>query len=270
MLVNFLKIFFITQFLNKWFLYSCCGVYVIQAICGLVAGKNFVDPFQKWTPSYWYTQLISLAKYAFFFGNRPDLTSSQKSFTWLDHFLGIVWSCTMLFRYMIGFCGDLCLLTMSLTLWTTAYSFEQNVLSEMRVLKRKSIPTCVMESTEIPVDTIFDTFSTNQYRNAYRSWSNLYDQYKAIHELSRLINKAMGSLMTCYLGESVMYYSVNCNKIIVARDLYTRIHLIFFYFNILTIFLLSADICHRVTDLTYFKIIGNRVFVLLVIWWPIV
>ncbi len=93
-------------------------------------------------------------------------------------------------------------------------------------------------------------YASSQF--SIKQWRVLYDQYNCLKYLSKLANKAFGSMVLVYQISAILYYSRNLDILITNADgLRSSIRLGIFYFGVVFMFVLAADICHRVS---FFKL----------------
>lgn len=125
-------------------------------------------------------------------------------------------------RYTLGFFSDLCVLSCSITLWIHASAFAKRFL------------------TNQPWQTVSETPSAGE------SWAKIYENFQAIRSLSHTINSAVGTQVTLYTAESVIFYSLNLNAALTSKNTFRRIDMICFYVLTIGTFAISANICSQV------------------------
>lgn len=86
-------------------------------------------------------------------------------------------------------------------------------------------------------------------RFSVKHWQLLYDQYNCLKHLSKLVNKAIGMMVLVYQVSAILYYSRSLDVLITNADgLRSSIRLGIFYFGVVFLFVIAADICHRVSS----------------------
>lgn len=129
-------------------------------------------------------------------------------------------------RYVSGLFCDLCILSHSITLWTVAHTFAEDLRSQ---------------------STISNNFSSGKDGTLHRkTWGVIYSEYKAIRKLSMAINTALGSTVMGFMAEAIIFYSMYLATTLVTQDIYKQIFMIYFYLNTFSILVISADICAQV------------------------
>lgn len=156
---------------------------------------------------------------------------------------------------MAEFC-DLCVLIFALTLWTPANSFAENISQLIKLdvemppdnppKSGKPFPILGLQKVDV-----YNSSGRPQCRQRkQQTWSKIYANFQAIQSLSQVVNVSMGSLLTWYLAEGLMYYSIHMNIVFVTSDMFQRyLKLSYFLVTCLTLYI-SADFCNEViTDM---------------------
>lgn len=137
--------------------------------------------------------------------------------TVLDWILVVIMIFTLIVRYALSELCDLCILACTLTLWITSGSFEDEISD---ILKHNNEDS-KGEDGEIP--------KILQMNSVLQPWPHIYKSFQEIQDLSELINKALGSQVTWYMAEGLMFYSISINSVILTKDKFRRINKIIFF-----------------------------------------
>lgn len=122
----------------------------------------------------------------------------------------------------------------ALTLWTAAYSFSLNLFRNGDNDKL----SFNLSKSEI----IWD-------ESGEKEWIKINKQYKALTRLAYLMNLAIGSNITFFLMEAVLYYGTRLDEVFFKETTYDAcevLRFIFFFCNTSAILLFSADVCKQV------------------------
>lgn len=220
------------------FIRSILGICVCIAIADLITGAYFVGPTWRLTPDWWCRQLVSLARYTFFTGPPPRLDEAPEidSVSRVDIVMAVVTAVGLFQRYISGLFCDMCLLSHVITLWSVTHSFAQSISMSL--------------STD---DSAVNTKSLLH-------WKLVYRQYKAIQNLAKIINKALGNLVTCFMAEAIIFYAINLDVTLATQDAFRKGYMAWFYFDTFSILFIAADICSQVCIRLNTKRIGMVIF----------
>lgn len=158
---------------------------------------------------------------------------------------------------MSEFC-DLCIMIFALTLWTPANSFAENISQLIKSdvdmandnppKSTKPFPTPGLQK----VDVYNSSGRSQSQQSKQQTWFKIYANFQAIQSLSEVVNVSMGSLLTWYLAEGLMYYSIHMNIVFITSDIFQRyLKLGYFLVTCLTLYI-SADFCNEVIKETDF------------------
>lgn len=133
---------------------------------------------------------------------------------------------------------DLCLLMMSLTVWTATYQFSQK-------LQQNTFPSA-LSMQDVDSQKIFISSLNNV------SWPEVYYFYKGIRQLCGIVNHAFGLMVTFYLGIFLFYQSTSIDNIISEPNAGSQGQAIYFAIASGGFLLVSADACHKVIYIILF------------------
>ncbi len=222
----------ITYNLYKYF---GCVVSTVKVFACLGFGYLFLFPVRKWTPSWWLRRLVDKGRYVFCFSKLLKSSEVQElsELTAWDWTLLVIMIFTMIVRYALTELCDLCILACTLTLWITSGSFEDEIRD-------------IVKHDEDFKDQDGELPKIVQMNTVVNPWSYIYKGFQGIQDLSELINKALGSQVTWYMADGLMFYSISINSVFLTKDLFRRIHKIIFFVITYIILYISADICKKV------------------------
>lgn len=227
-----------------------------------VIWKDILPPFSTWNKAIWNTKLVTLAHYAFFIQSlnqsRQTTGPQLENLTLLDHILVIITAIGWISRFILAYYIDLTLLFTSLTLWTTMNSFSQKLEKDINYLTKKSRDGVEYACQTTP--TVLPVITPATWRKL--DWSEVYRNYSYIRELCILINKACGTMVTIYLGNSLLYHSTSLDDVLTIEDISKRIRLVFFIVNSTCTFLVAADansqVCiHKICEIHIIYILNK-------------
>lgn len=180
----------------------------------------------------------------------------------MDVLVTILMSISLIARFIIGLFSDLFLLGHTVTLWLAAKSFAVNVRKDVRKFMKRERDrwgdVTLFEGQGFQSDHNFskavafgeDSSSKSSVGDGdgeELAWVDVYGHFRVVQKLAMLINVALGNLITWYMTEAVMYYSVRLNKFLTSTDIFVRVDLAVFYFTTFGILFISADICSQVS-----------------------
>ncbi|CAL8072522.1 unnamed protein product [Orchesella dallaii] len=212
------------------------GAFVAQCIVSLVIGKRFVPKVSWLTPTLWFNQLVKLARYTLFIESTvfdPNDTCLLQNITGWDIAAAIFILIGLIPRFILAYFADLCILSCAIPLWLVSRSFSL-VVSGKDVVQH--------------MGDYNDDEGRKQGKELNSNWQEIYGHFKAIQKLSLAINVALGSLVTWFLAEAIMYYSKNLTDLVTSTDIFRRINKSSYYGMIVGIFLFSADICNQLEN----------------------
>lgn len=134
---------------------------------------------------------------------------------------------------MANYCDFLVLMS-ALTLWTSAYSFSLNLFR-------------FSDSDKLSFD--LNKGEKNCQQDGAKEWIKIYSEYKALARLAHLMNMAIGSNVTIFLMEAILYYATRLDEVFfkeTTHDACEVVRFIFFFCNTTAILLFSADVCNQV------------------------
>lgn len=248
--ISFLKFPNYGKLLNVYFVHGFFAVFTIQCVIYLIAGKNFVPPnLDYWSPQLWLKQIVELARYSFFIGEKitqHHLSSNSTSGLGLDGegepevgsisgvngFLAFLTILAMFQRYVQAFFTDLCIFACGVTLWFYANSFAKSII--------------VIDSKKGLAFKFHNKVVREQVSFMETKWERIYEGFCAIQEISMAINMAVGSQVTLYAAESIIYYSLNLNAVMTMKSAVRRMEMVYFYVLNVGTFVISANICSQV------------------------
>ncbi|CAL8072528.1 unnamed protein product [Orchesella dallaii] len=222
-------------------------LYTAMAFLSLLVGKYFLATLTNWTISWWFRRLVMLTRYALFYGDLlpEDQAPEMAAITSLDIVFSSIAIAGLLTRYLMGFLSDLIVLSLTLTLWTAANSFSKRIEKHFP-LQNYTLPENEMREIEEKDDSM--------------NWTNVYQQFDAIRILSHLINISGCHIVSSYLLEASLSYSVNLDGILLTKDAFRRANQMFYYACTASILFFSADICRKLESLKlWLSEEGNRI-----------
>ncbi len=219
--------------MHRVVVFAFFGVFVLQCFANLIGGKYFIYSLHNWSPELWLERLIRLARYTYFVDDKlpsngqsnllmSNWTSSKDTIvSATDRFLAFVMALTLIQRYIYGFFSDLCIFSCVITLWFYSNLFANSVI----IIDKKRI--------------------NMRAKRMQEGWNKVYSNFHAVQHISDVINDAIGSQVTLFLTESIIFYSLNLNRILTFQ--YSVLAIDTFYFSILiaVICVFSADICSQ-------------------------
>ncbi|CAL8072524.1 unnamed protein product [Orchesella dallaii] len=225
------------QVVRKKFIYLFFGTFVTLSIVSLVIGKRFVPNVSWLSPSLWFNQLVKLARYTLFIDSTvfdPNDTCILQNITGWDTVAAIFTLFGIIPRLIIGYFADLCILSCAIPLWLISKTFS------------------VAVAEKYDVQHLCDYDEGRNWRKhgteLNSNWLEIYQHFKAIQRLSLAVNIALGSIVTWFLAEAIMYYSKNLTDLLRSTDIFWTIDKISFYVLTVGIFIFSADICNQLEN----------------------
>lgn len=85
-----------------------------------------------------------------------------------------------------------------------------------------------------------------------RRWLAVKGQFKALKRLSRMINKIVGTNITCMISYAILFSATSLDTVFItegAQNYFRVMKAIFLYLDLLSVFLVSANTCHQVCPL---------------------
>lgn len=152
-------------------------------------------------------------------------------------------SISLIARFIIGLFSDIFLLCHTITLWLAARSFAKSVQKDLRDSMRRER----FEGQQHGLEGLQS--SDHNLSVEELAWADVYGHFRVVQKLAMLINISLGNLITWYMTEAVMYYSVRLNKFLTSTDIFVRVDLAVFYFTTFGILFISADICSQVSKI---------------------
>lgn len=232
------------------------GCMVAHALCSFIVGKNFVDQTSSWSLSLWLGQLNRIARFTFGFSKVFDIndTTVLPMTSWVDILISVVMGLSLIQRYIFGLFSDLLLFTNTIMLWSAAKAFTCRLQLDIETKGKREREMwkkygSSQHSAQDITSMVAYGFQENVEIGGFK-WSDVYRQFTVIQRLAMLINIGLGSQVTWYLAEAVMYYSVRLNKFLTSTDIFVRVDLAIFYFTTFGILIFSADICSQVCTST--------------------
>lgn len=148
-----------------------------------------------------------------------EFSCYSNNFTLIELSLIILGILAHVSRNTFAYLPDTFSATLALTLWSVVYLFSKNLKERQALRKREE-------------------------------WLEVYEDFKAVKDIARLVNKVAGSLFLWHLIEFTAYYSlrfqrsfVDCLTISECDSLF---HMISFLPGAIGVLIVSADICHQV------------------------
>lgn len=146
--------------------------------------------------------------------------------------MSLLLSCTNLFKRNITetYTGFIVLASV-MTLWTSARVFSLS-----------------LQNSDCPNSSHNSSIIYRSETKRAKGWDDIWEEYKALRELSMLINKAVGGITTCYLTEAILYYSVYMDSVFIDNDLELGswwnklLSLIFYFIHDGTLLMLAGNI----------------------------
>ncbi len=168
-------------------------------------------------------------------------------------------SISLIARFVIGLYCDIFLLCHTITLWLAARSFATSVQKDIREFMKRERDAWGnlgldqgqqgegLQSSDHNLSKAVEFGERGSVDEREElAWSDVYGHFRVVQKLAMLINIALGNLITLYMTEAVMYYSVRLNKFLTSTDIFVRVDLAVFYLTTFGILFISADICSQV------------------------
>ncbi len=160
-------------------------------------------------------------------------------------------------RSILALYADICIIAAALTLWIPAKSFANEIGT--RLMKIEELQENFDENHRHQQQNhqIFNKMKLQNVaaqivkdaRNDHHlpsHWPSIYQNYRAIREISVHINNALGNQVTWYLAEGLMYYSSQLNTILFTDDPLQIAVTVIFYGITICILFTAADANHQV------------------------
>lgn len=77
-------------------------------------------------------------------------------------------------------------------------------------------------------------------------WPDVYRTYQSLRQLCEIINKTIGSMLTIYLANIILFNSTGMDIVIYLRNVRVQIRLMFFILNSTFMMIFAADTCRQV------------------------
>lgn len=205
--------------IGQWFYGNGTATYPKGIpVAGQIGGWNL-----KWL---WSTLVVSGIRSTLVVGNVTGhhewvISDSAYPFSAVETFLGVLTACGTFCRLILNSQAELIMIISSVTLRIVASTFGEM----MEQLSKKADPcsTC--------------------------HWVDIRKQYLAMKQLAVLINQTLGANITLFLLETIVYYSVSFDKILIAKDFpkWAEVVPVFFYcLTTIVIFLVSGSVSGQV------------------------
>ncbi|CAL8072516.1 unnamed protein product [Orchesella dallaii] len=200
----------------------------------LLCGKYFIIHTKDWTPTWWWRELVSMGRYTFFVGSRPEPNKAPllSEISAVDVIYAVFTALGLLGRYINGIFSDLCILSYVVTLWIVANTFAK----EIKATECNEV--VLIEENEAVLRHY--SKSTN-----ILEWPEIYNRYKSIRKLAAMINQAFGSLVTAFMAEAIIFYSISLDATLTTNDFFKKANMLHFYCTTFGILFISADICNQ-------------------------
>lgn len=136
---------------------------------------------------------------------------------------------------MLSLFCDLFVMMGSITLWTCAHSFAQQLQDEM-LQQTDDDNAFILMSRKLKTDSQLGAYDT------------VHNNYLALKKFTSLINSMFDSNVTCFLLDAVLYYSTSFNEVFIEgvgfTDWNKSFRVLFFFCNMCIALLISAEIVH--------------------------
>lgn len=138
-----------------------------------------------------------------------------------------------LYRRIQGAYSDLFIFMVVLTLHTAAKSFSQY----LSTCSSGGPPSIRAEGGIEGTLTITE------------QWSVICERFRSLKQLSRMTNKMIGTNLTCMAAYAILFFATSLDAVLMTQGGQYHgkvIKAMFFYFDVASVFLVAADICHQV------------------------
>lgn len=249
---------------HKNFCWLICLLFSSMALYQVVC-KVILAPISTWNfeGTIWNRNLVSQANYLFFLTNLSEshTTIPTDQLTILDYFLAFFVAIGWVERYILGFFIDLSLFFSACTIWSTTYLFAQQLEEDLNLSRQSSQWKRItyFQTGSQSTSSSFSSHSRNGMLHDKLKWSDVYKTYNAVKHLCTLVNKAFGTMTTIYTANSLLYYSMGMDSVLVTNDPVIKAKLAFFFCNSACMFILAADACNQLDTLKKWLMVdGNR------------
>lgn len=234
---------------HKNFSWLICFLFASMALYQVLS-KVILAPIPTWNSdgTIWNRNLVSQAHYLFFLTNLTEshTTIPVEQLTILDYFLAFFVAIGWVERYILGFFIDLALFFSVCTIWSATYLYAEQLEQDLK-LSRQSIQWKRMSYLQTGSHSASSSFLSHLRNGSCDKlkWPEVYRTYNTIKNLCKLVNNAFGTMTTIYTANSLLYYSMGMDSVLVTNDPVVKAKLAFFFCNSACMFILAADACNQ-------------------------
>lgn len=220
-----------------------CLAYTIGGISNWIMGYG-LGHISDWSWKWWWEGVVKSSHFNFFLGNATF--PSQRH---LELPIGILGVIGFFNRQLISYFLDLFLLMNILTLWSLSRAFSAMLVQNcvhLRGTKMKWGRIFLARDLIWKLQMEPGQLSRN---NKVIDWQKIDVYFKSLRNLAGLINNLVGTHLTLFLADNVLYYSTTFHQVFILEwenvDKTKVLRLLFFMCNIAFVFVSSADICKQ-------------------------
>lgn len=213
-----------------------------------IADTDEYNPPGGWSANGWWISMIETGKFNFFIERKNATTNLDEGNFQVEILLGIFTAVGFLQKQLIGTFTDLFLLVSGLTFHFSVKQFRSELpkVASMHADYNQVGSTKTIQPENLP------------------TWIDIYQQFKSIKRLSRMINQYLGTNVTCFISTAILFFATSLDDIVTERQKSIMlIRVIFIYCNYGAILIVAADINHQIQQtedcLTLYKEPGNAI-----------
>lgn len=189
----------------RWIIGPVGFVFTKDTVRGSTAAST------EWTLKWWWLAMVADGRFNFFLEQERQIIAPS---TWqfscntaVDTILGIVTAIGFFQRRLIGYYTDFLVLAMCMTLHTAVKRFIENLQLEQGDINQDKL-------------TITSELRTlaNAKESAATAFSLTYRQFREMQKLARMINRLVGTNVTCVIIFTILFSAASLDDVFLASE----------------------------------------------------
>ncbi|CAL8086585.1 unnamed protein product [Orchesella dallaii] len=212
---------------STFFASTICIFYLIISAVIFLFDSQAVET-AGWSIQGWFRRMLEEARYSYFLSSDANPNSNFEPISEFDIFISAVTAISIMFRLIVGFYMDLCILFCVLSLWTPVAGY-------CRIINEAIEPN---ESGEV--------VQSHPLKRRINEMG-VIEQFKVLKHLSQLVSNAIGGLLLPAISEIAFGYALDFDNLIVSQDIVYKCKTLLFYLSTLTTLILAAEVCRKIS-----------------------
>lgn len=203
---------------------------------------------KSWNATVWFATMVKAGRFNLFL----EENLNQGEFTLWEVALGVVTIVGYLHRCLLFNLKLLLFLVFSLRISNLLRRLLGSCMTYLTLAAVLTlwVPVKAFQMTYLKTDGEYQEFEVASYHKKCENWKRIESNYESIKELTTLINKTVGSLMTLLLIDMMLSYSMYTEPLfaIASGEWVSSLQIFNFISCYAAIVVISADICHKVSN----------------------